>query len=71
MGEFLVSVKLKHDYFDELQHSNNVLVKLNGFITVISSQISNKTLSALSVKDCEQSLQVIFQYFLSVNELLF
>ena len=71
MGEFLVSVELKHDFLDELQHSNNVLFTLHGLIFYILSHIGEKTLSALSVKYFELPFQVLFQYLLSVNEFLF
>ena len=60
MGEFLVSVELKHESLDELQNYNNVLVSLNGFIFVTPSQLGKKTISALSVKDCEKPFQVLF-----------
>ena len=53
MGEFLVSVEHKHDSIDKIQNSNNVLVRLDGFIFDIPSQLGEKTLSTLSVKNCE------------------
>ena len=65
MGEFLVSAELKDDYLDELQHSNNALVALIIFIFAIPFQLVKKTLSSLSVKDCE----LPFQFFFIVSAL--
>ena len=70
VGEFLVYVKLKHEYFDKLQHPNNILITLNGFIFYIPYQLDNKTLSALYVKNCEFTFQALLQNSLSVNNLL-
>ena len=67
MGEFLVPVELYHESLDEIQHSNKVLVTLDGFIFSIPYQLGENTLSSLSVKSCECPFQVLFQYLLSVN----
>ena len=71
MGEFLVSVELYHKSLDELHHSNKILDTLYGFIFSIPSQLGYKTLSALSVKNCERHFHILFQHFLSVNNFYF
>ena len=68
MGEFLVSVELKHDSLYELHHSNNGLVVLDGFTFANTYQLGEKTLSALSVENFERPFRVLFQNLLSVNE---
>ena len=60
MGEFLVSVKLYHEFLDELQHFNKILVTLYGFIFDISSKLGDKTLSALSMNNCERHFHILF-----------
>ena len=67
MGEFLVPVELYHESLDEIQHSNKILVTLYGFIFAIHYQLGDKTLSALSVNNCERHFHILFQHFLSVN----
>ena len=71
VGEFLISIRLKHESLDELQHSNNVLITLDVFIFAIPYQLVDKNLSALYLNNCEFPFQVLFQYFLSVNFILF
>ena len=68
VGEFLVSAELKHDSLDEIQYYNNVLVTIVGFIFSIPSQIGEKNLRALYVKNCECQFHILFQNFLSVSE---
>ena len=60
MGDFLVSDELKHDSLDVIQHSNNVLVTLNGLIFSIPSHICENTLSALFVKNYERTFKILF-----------
>ena len=60
MDEFLVSIKLKHDSLDEIQHSNNLLVMLYGLIFDIPSSLGYKTIIAMYVKDCERHFHVLF-----------
>ena len=71
VGKFLVFVELKHNSIDKLHDYNNVLVMLSGFIFAISSYLGDKTLSALSMKDCELTLRFLLQHFLHVNNILF
>ena len=67
MGEFLVSVELKHDSLDEIKHYNNILVMLDGFMFSLSPHIGKNTLYSLSTKNCKLPFRVIFQHFVSVK----
>ena len=67
MGKLLVSIELKHDSLDDINHFNNVLVMLYGFIFAIPYQLGEKTLGALPLKNHEGPFQILFQNFLSVN----
>ena len=71
MDEFLAYVELKHESLDELHHSNNVLFTIDGFISDIPYQIGEKTLSELSVNNCECAFQVLLQNLLSVNDFIY
>ena len=67
VGEFLVSFKLKHDFLDEVYHSNNVLFMLNEFLFSIPPHLREKTISVMSVKNFECPFHILFQHFLYVN----